>query len=197
MALVSQVSHQVTAGVIAADPATADQFAAFAGRCIELQSHTPAFTVHLVLQADGIQAFPGPAESPHTIIKGSGRELVQALLPGGSFEGLIIEGDTALLFNLTSLLSRFSPDVATPLGRFIGDANAANLVGAAELGLAGLKNVLSGVSQSVQQQATGQFVKTRQLDELLAGIDGLRLRVDRLAANLSRVEQARRQANQP
>lgn len=197
MSLVTQVSHQVTAGVLAADPATAGQFAAFAGRCIELQSHTPAFTVHLVLQADGIQAFPRPAESPHTIIKGSGRELVQALLPGGSFEGLIIEGDTALLFNLTSLLSRFSPDVATPLGRFIGDANAANLVGAAELGLAGLKNVLSGVSQSVQQQATGQFVKTRQLDELLAGIDGLRLRVDRLAANLSRVEQARRQANQP
>ncbi len=197
MSLVSQVSHQITAGVIAADPATAAQFAAFAGRCIELQSHTPAFTVHLVLQADGIEVIHGPADTPHAIIRGSGRELVQALLPGGNFEGLIIEGDTALLFNLTNLFSRFSPDVATPLGRFIGEANAANLVGTAELGLAGLKTALSGLSQTVQQQATGQFVKTRQLDELLEGIDGLRLRVDRLAANLSRVEQAKRQANQP
>lgn len=197
MSLISQVSHQITAGVIAADPATATQFAAFAGRCIELQSHTPAFTVHLVLQADGIEVFHGPADIPHAIIRGSGRELMQALLPGGNFEGLIIEGDTALLFNLTNLFSRFSPDVATPLGRFIGEANAANLVGTAELGLAGLKTALSGLSQTVQQQATGQFVKTRQLDEMLEGIDGLRLRVDRLAANLSRVEQAKRQANQP
>ena len=197
MSLVSQVSQQITAGILAADPATAGQFAAFAGRCIELQSHTPVFTAHLTLQADGIQVFAGPADTPHAIIKGSGRELVQALLPGGSFEGLIIEGDTALLFNLTNLFSRFSPDVATPLGRFIGEANAANLVGTAELGLAGLKTAFTGLSQTVQQQATGQFVKTRQLDELLEGIDGLRLRVDRLAANLSRVEQAKRQANQP
>ena len=197
MSLVSQVSHQVTAGVLAADPATAGQFAAFAGRCIELQSHTPVFTMHLVLETDGVQLFPGPADSPHAIIKGSGRELVQALLPGGNFEGLIIEGDTVLLFNLTNLFSRFAPDLATPLGRFIGEANAANLVGTAELGLAGLKTALSGLSKTVQQQATGQFVKTRQLDELLEGIDRLRLRVDRLAANLSRVEQAKRQAKQP
>lgn len=196
-ALISAFSHQVTAGALATDPVMASQFEAFAGRCIELQSHSPALTVHLVLQADGIETFPGSAEAPHAIIRGSGPALLQALLPGGSLDGLEIEGDTALLFNLTTLLRRFSPDVATPLSRLIGEANAASLVGSAELGLAGLKAALGGLSRTLQQQATGQYLKTQQLNVLLQGIDELRLRVDRLAANLSRVERARRQADLP
>ncbi|XOV84075.1 MAG: SCP2 sterol-binding domain-containing protein [bacterium] len=195
LSLLSEVSHQISASALATDPVTAGRFAKFAGRCIELQSHSPRFTAHLVLQADGIQTFPGPAETPHVIISGSGRDLLQALLPGGNPAGLKIEGDTALVFNLSALLNRFSPDLTTPLSRFIGAANAANLMGSAELGLAGLKTAFTGLARTVQQQATGQYVKTSELDELLHGIDRLRLRVDRLAANLSRVEQVRRQAD--
>lgn len=194
--MLAQLGNQISQQALATDPNLAARLAQFEGRCIEFQSTAPVISWHFLLTDKGIKTISGGAQAPHAIVTGSAVELLQALLPGGKLGQLSVEGDSALVFELMSLLRDFVPDISTPLGRIIGDVNAATLVSSAELGLRGLQAILTGLGQSAQQQATSQFVKTSQLGVLLDGIDELRLRVDRLAANMQRVEKAKRQADQ-
>lgn len=194
--MLAQLGNQISQHALATDPILAARLARFAGRCIEFQSTAPLIAWHFVLTDEGIKTFSGSADAPHAVVSGSAAELLQALLPGGKLGPLSVEGDSALVFELMSLLRNFTPDISTPLGRIIGDVNAATLVSGAQLGIRGLQAMVAGLTQTAQQQATSQYVKTDQLGVLLTGIDELRLRVDRLAANIHRVEQAKRQADQ-
>ena len=93
-----------------------------------------------------------------------------------------IEGDASVLMKLEALLSNYDPEFDQGLAQVLGNDGAHRLLAGVELGLSGIKSAVSGLGSAIKDQQ--HFVQQNQLDDLLSGIDELRLRVDRLAANI-------------
>ena len=144
-----------------------------------------------------MQLQPGPAQEPNVVVTGDASSLLGWLLPSGLLpngqaqqpgQGVTITGDDTTLLETVAALRSFNPDFATTLGDLLGADQASSLLGNAEAGLKGLKSMVMGLNAGAQQQAHTHFVQRDDLDELLNGIDNLRLRIDRLAAKVRRQE---------
>ena len=188
----SSIANLLSRQALEADPATAARLAGIAGRCVEFDCTLPPVQCHVQITEQGINTVPGPADQPDAIVQGTATDLATWLLPTHP-GNVTVHGDEALLIELRSILSQYQPDLAGPLNSIVGEQTAAALLGSAEMGLKGLRSLFEGVGQSMQQQAAGQFISRDQIDQLLDGIDELRLRIDRLAAGVTQAEKAHQQ----
>jgi ubiquinone biosynthesis protein UbiJ len=180
------------------DPSSTARLAALDGRQIRIVAELPppAGTRHFTLEvADArLRVYPRDMESPNVIVSGTVADLARWLLTGqtGAGAGLRIEGDTTVLMELAGILRGFRPDLGGPLGKVVGAENAASLLGAGEMALAGLRSAAEAMSGSLRQGAAERFVNRQQMAQFLDTLDDLKLRVDRLGARVS-AEEARRQ----
>lgn len=190
--LLSDMANMVSDAAIQSDPVLAQRLHALDGRCIEFNCTLPVITSHLLITRGRMIVQPGNAPHPQVIVKGSGADMLGLIGPGDTPLGLQIEGDDTALLEVVELLRSFRPDLAQnlpqPLTDLFGASTAQTLTGSAEMALRGVQSLLQGLGQSMQNQAASRFVHDRELDELLDGIDQLRLRVDRLAARIDAYE---------
>jgi len=186
----ADIATRVTRQAVQADPVLSARLAQLQGNTVELQCTLPAATWHIHVEGGSLLTQAGPAPAPQAVVRGSLMALGSWLLPGPSLDGVEISGDNTLLLELTDILRDFSPDLAAPLHNLFGNEMANSLLGGAEAGLQALRSLLQSAGQTVQAQATSQFVQQPQLTDFLDGVDQLRLQVDRLAARIAQLESA-------
>lgn len=185
---VQALLSQLSARVIELDPATEQELATLAGQVVEIQCSQPETAWHLMIEPDRIHLANGPADKPNVILKGSAQTLLHALLTRDTGWPLEIEGDTALLMKLQSLMRGFSPDLAKPAAQALGQDNAQRLTALLEMGLATASNLFGSAKQQTQDTAADllgrRYSTTSEVHALQDRLDQLRLRVDRLQARL-------------
>ena len=179
----SDLATEVSRRALSTDPSLRDKLRELDGHCVEVRCLQPPLAWHLEV-TDGTLTFKhGSAEAPHASVAGRAQALAAWLLPGGATADLRIDGDPVIVERLTSVLTEFKPDLVAPLSQVLGPQGASTILGAAEAGLAGIRALMEGVGRTSRNRG-GDYVSQAQLDSVLHGIDELRLRMDRLAAEL-------------
>ena len=188
----AELATRASAQAAESDPRLRARLQALDGQCLELQCTAPPSTWHVIVKDGTLVTQPGAAPAPQVIVRGHAMAMAAWIAPGSPAPGqLEISGDNTLATELVEILRDFQPDLVEPMSRILGPDAAATLLGTAELGLKSMQSLLSGVGQSMSDTAAANFVRSPQLDNLLTGIDRLRLRVDRLAAKVTELEQER------
>lgn len=177
----------VSARALASDPQTTAALTKLDGRVLEIQVTQPPITWHMTFATSGLRLHPGQAEQPHLIVRGDAIALISWLM-GKTDSQIQVDGDAGMLLALSALFQHINPDPAAALSSVLGPQRAADLLATAEMGLAGVKSALQGVGLSLKDTAAENFVDHNSFNDLLGGIDDLRLRVDRLAANIKAKE---------
>ncbi len=190
-ALLADIANAVSQQALATDPVLRSRLETLEGSTIEIQCVTPPATWALHVTGGSLRLASGAAAAPRAVVRGTALALGSWLLPGPS-DDVEIDGDALLLASLREILRDFAPDLATPLANALGSDTAATLLGTAELGLKSLQSALTGMRESLTTRSSAVFVQRPEFDELLDGIDTLRLRVDRLAARVRRHEDENR-----
>ena len=177
------------------DPSSHARLARLEGRRVQISTRLPPlgnrdFT--LTVTGGRLRCFAHAMDTPHVIVRGEPPALAAWLLGAGSTGPLGIDGDAAVLGELTALLRDFQPDLGGPLERLLGAELTRTALGTAELALAGLRSALQGAGRSVRDGAVQTFVDRAGMDRLLDELDDLRLRADRLGARVGALEQHRK-----
>lgn len=172
------------------DPDFEQHLVQLEGRCIELRCSMPTTTWHLVFVGGKLAFHPGAADGPNVIVKGRAVDLLDWLINQRA-EGIEIEGDDTTLLETLATLRTFNPELENTLEHVFGKALSGRVLGGAEAGLRGVKSVLQGLGSGLDHEVAHRFVRKDNLHELLTRIDDLRLRVDRLAANIKSKETGR------
>ena len=187
----ADMATRITRQAVQADPLLSARLLNLQGNTVELQCTLPQVTWHIHIEDGSLRTQAGPAAAPQAVVRGSLAALSSWLLPGASMEGVEVSGDNTLLLELADILRDFSPDPTAGFNNLFGNELATTLMGGAEAGLQALQSLLKGAGQTVQDQATSQFVQQPQLSAFLDGVDQLRLQVDRLAARIAELEKNR------
>ncbi|MEM7000619.1 MAG: alkyl sulfatase C-terminal domain-containing protein [Pseudomonadota bacterium] len=186
--LFSELANTVSRRALDADPVLATQLRELEGSRIEIDCTMPARVWHLAINNGAMELIPGQAENPNVVISGTAYNLLGWLLRQDDAQ-LTIDGDTTLLQEVLALLQRYNPDFAHALTQVLGPDLAQRLVGGAEVGVQGLQSLFQALASGVEKQTSQRFVTRDHLDDLLEGIDELRMQVDRLAARVRNREQ--------
>ncbi len=182
--MLADVATKATNRALHTDPQLRARLQALTGNTVEINCTMPPLDWHLTVIDGGLQLAQGRAHSPQVIVQGSAVDLAAWIFPGQAAGRINIEGDETLLLEVVDILRGFQPDIQDPLGEFLGPQLAQTILGTAELGLQGLRSMLEGVGKAAQGSGPGR-VQQEQLNTVLDGIDELRLRVDRLAAQVN------------
>ena len=170
------------------DPKSQDRLVALEGRSAQIESTSPRQVLTLGVHDARITLIAEPIEAPNVIVRGHMQDLLAwfaAPRQEKASPRIEIEGDETTLLELLEVFKKASPfnTPNTP------NATLQNLLGAAELAIAGLRSAVEGATVSIQQTAATQYADEVVVDGFLDGLDDLRLRVDRLAARVSAQEQ--------
>lgn len=177
------------------DPASRARLAALEGRQVQVTTELPMALGerHFALTISGgrLRFYPHPLERPNVVVRGTPPDLVAWLVAEESAARtrLTIDGDAAVLSELTGVIKAFRPALGGPLSGILGAEFAQAALGAAELALAAATSALEGAGRTVRDEAARAFVDRRQAERFLDEMDDLRLRVDRLAARVLAREQ--------
>lgn len=181
---------------LALDPANASRLSALEGRRLQLSSAFPAplgqRDLTITVRAGALRLIPRPEPEPHVIVQAAPAELAAWITSRGARGSVRIDGDSAVLQELTALLRDFHPDLAAPLAALLGPEQASRALGGLELAFAGVRSLFQGAGYSVRDGAVQTFVDRPAANRLLDDIQDLRLRVERLGARVSAEEQRRK-----
>lgn len=185
--LLADMATSISNKALNTDPDLRAKLQTLDGRVLEVECTAPRTIGYLSVQGGRLLFTAGPAEAPHVRIKGTAINLVKWLTQMQP-EDLIIDGDHNTLLQFLHVVQSFDPDVEHTLTELLGADLASRAAGTAEMGLRGLHSIVQGVGASLSDGASARFVKKDEFDTLLDGIDELRLRVDRLSANIRQRE---------
>ncbi len=195
-ALISDAVGELINRTLSLDPAHAGRLTALEGRRMQLSADFPAplgpRDLTVTVQAGTLRLIPRPQPDPQVIVRAAPAELASWITSGGERGTVNIDGDSAVLQELTALLRDFHPDLAAPLAALLGPDQASRAVGGLELAFAGVRSLLQGARHSVRDGAVQTFVDRPAADRLVDDIQDLRLRVERLGARVSAEEQRRK-----
>ena len=194
-AFLADMATTISNKALNADPDLKEKLVALNGRVIEIECTAPATVGHMSAQGGRLLFSPGPAELPNVRVKGTAVNLGKWLTQMQA-EDLIIDGDHNVLLEFLNLAQSFDPDVEGTLTGILGTDLASRAVGTAELGLRGLHSLVQGVGHTIADNTSAQFVRKDEFDNLLDGIDELRLRVDRLSENIRLSENDKKRENE-
>ncbi len=182
--MLADVATRATNQALQTDPQLRARLQQLDGNTIEINCTMPPMAWHLTVLDGGLHLGSGPALQPQVIMQGSAADLAAWLFPGNQGGRVEINGDETLLLEVAGILRDFQPDIQDPLGQLLGPQMASTLLGTAEMGLKGLRSLIEGVGRGSPNTGGSGPVQQEQLDTVLHGIDELRLRVDRLAAQV-------------
>lgn len=177
------------------DPGSAARLATLEGHRVRLTATFPGPVgerdLTLTVRGARLRLLAGREPDPHVIVHGAAADVATWLLGAEPGAGLRIDGDSAVLQEVTALLRDFRPDLGGPLAALVGEDAARSALGTAELALAGVRSLLQGASHGVRNGAAQRFLDRAGLERLLEETEELRLRLDRLDARVSAEERRR------
>jgi len=149
--MLADLATAVSQRALATDPILHARLEALQDSCVELRCTMPEAVWHVVVNAGTLTTVHGPASAPQASLAGNAVELAAWLLPGNppSSEHMQVQvqGDADLIAEVADILKDFKPDLGPALGEMLGPDATANLLGAAELGLQGLRTLIDGIAE--------------------------------------------------
>lgn len=194
--LLADIATRTSSQALNTDPRLRARLEELEGNSVEVNCQLPPVTWHFLITNGGLTLKYGPAEAPQVVISGNAADLSAWMVTGEAPGRVDIDGDESLLLELQEIFKQFEPDIEDPLGQFVGPQVASTLLGTAELGLKGLRSLVEGIGGAARNQQA-DYVSKEQLDNVLSGIDELRLRVDRLAERVNQAGDQVSSANPP
>lgn len=177
------------------DPSSQVRLAPLEGRSLRLNivgpTGPPSRTLTLCVHGGELEWVSGEVDKPNAILTGTLPDLAAVLLDPDSGPGVGIEGDETLLREFGALLTAFEPDLAGPIGDVLGQRAADDLIGFAEAGIALLKSAAETLGNSARESAREGWVGDEDFGQALERMEGLQLRVDRLAARIDLLDRGR------
>ena len=188
---IAAVATNLSRASLGSDPATRERLLALEGRLVRVDCELPALSFFLQVKGGELLCRPTVDEKPNVVVTGNGVDLARWLAAPARIDGIQIEGDEAVLLELSSALAGFSPNLLSPLTRFLGPETAQTLLGGAELAVSAFRSAAEGVGLALEKTAANRFVTRADTNALLDALDELRLRIDRLASRIKDEEQRR------
>ena len=172
------------------DPESSDRLRVLEGRSLQIESSAPQQVLTLIVRDARIAMLAEPVDTPNVIVRGRMQDLLAwfAATTQATDQRVEIEGDETTLFEVINVFKRFTPDPGYPFNNFIASEIGQNLLGAAELAIAGLRSAVEGAGSAMQQSAANQYLDQSHVSAFLEALEDLRLRVDRLAARVGAAE---------
>ena len=170
------------------DPAMQQRLSALEGRVVELVSETPDLVFYLSVMEGELRLSGTVDGAPNVSVRGPGIDIARWLTNPERTEGVEINGDQAVLLEISDALSAFEPELTAPLTNLLGSDATQTMLGTAEMAVAALRSAAEGVGSALEQTAASRFVTKEDTSQLLDTLDDLRLRIDRLAARVKAQE---------
>ncbi len=190
--LFADVLETFSNAALGLDPESSERLRMLEGRSLQIESSAPQQVLTLIVRDARIVMLAEPVDRPNVIVRGRMQDLLawfaatrQASQTNQRVE---IEGDETTLFEVINVFKRFAPDPGYPFNNFIASEIGQNLLGAAELAIAGLRSAVEGAGSAMQQSAANQYLDQSHVNAFLEALEDLRLRVDRLAARVGAAE---------
>lgn len=190
----TSVLEDIANELVDLDPEARDKLRTLQGRSIEIRATDLARSWRLTVATQRLLVATHAADDnlatrPNVIVSGRVTNLVTWLASRGERGAVQIDGDDAVLLELFAILTEIAPGQGIANNLFGTSADDAaewgsRLLGAVELAAAGLRSTAQSFAESSKAAAASQFVDRPNFDELLDGIDDLKLRVDRLDATV-------------
>lgn len=179
------------------DPLSEPRLQELEGKSVRFDVHVPgrAAPLHLRLTVEraSLNYELGDETPANAIVRGSPADLL-AWLSGRPATGLTFSGDEALLTRLGAVFEQYQPDLETPLGRLIGAEGSAALLGFAEAAFAAARSAFEAVGDSAGESARQHYAGNAELLAAVEAAESLQLKLDRLGARASRLEETVRRS---
>lgn len=179
---------------LALDPATRERFAAYAGKRIFVETRSPALTILVSLESDGIHLETEAGKHPHATIEAPSFELLKMTLSGAAhFIGgpVKVGGDVMLVQELHSIARDMDIDWESGLSRIFGDTVSYPV----SRGLKHLFGFANRVANTFLQN-TGEYIREEkelvpvrwEVDEFITDNRDSRADLDRVESRLARLQ---------
>jgi ubiquinone biosynthesis protein UbiJ len=188
---IASIATNLSRASLDSDPAMRERLLALEGRLVKVVCTLPSFSFFLQVKNGELLCCPTMKEKPNVVVTGNGADLARWLSAPARIDGIQIEGDEAVLLELSTALAEFSPNLLSPLTRFLGPETAQTMLGGAELAVSAFRSAAEGVGLALEKTAANRFVTRADTNALLDALDELRLRIDRLASRIKDEEQRR------
>lgn len=193
----TQWVETIANGAADLDPLTRARLDKLSGRSVAIEMNPPGEAATLFFENRAIRFEPGIAAAPAVIVRGSPAMLAAAFFGTATPRtGITIDGDELILAELRSIARNFHPESIPPLEELVGPQAAQTVTSLLELGLAAVSALVRNVgdegSRLVRAGARQRYLSSGDFEAMLASIQTLRLRVDRLNARTEIVERTSR-----
>jgi ubiquinone biosynthesis accessory factor UbiJ len=179
---------------LALDPATRERFAAYSGKRIFVETRSPALSILVSLESDGIHLDTEIGRHPHTTIEAPSFELLKMALSGDAhFIGgpVKIGGDVMLVQELHSIARDMDIDWESGISRFFGDTVSYPV----SRGLKHLFGFANRVANTFLQN-TGEYIREEkelvpvrwEVEEFITDNRDGRADLDRVESRLARLQ---------
>lgn len=185
------------AQVLALDPEMRAALAALEGRRIELALEAPAIALAVTVERGELRVGPADASREPDLglratLGGLLSQLPFARTPGAPPVGkLRINGDAELARTLQQLAQRFDPDWDAPFARALGPVIGPQVARVLREGLVQGRKVAGQFARDTAEYLTEErrdIIARAELEAFNDDVDGLRDRVERLAARVARLD---------
>jgi len=178
------------------DPLTRSRLDKLGGHSVAIEMNPPGEAATLSFDNRAIRFEPGIIAAPSVIVRGSPAALAAAFFSSATpRSGIQIEGDELILTELRSIARNFYPESLPPLDDIVGQQAAQSITSLLELGFAAATALVRNVGEEggrlARAGARQRYLSAADFEAMLASIQTLRLRVDRLNARAEIVEQTR------
>ncbi|MGH8493670.1 MAG: ubiquinone biosynthesis accessory factor UbiJ [Moraxellaceae bacterium] len=179
---------------LALDPATRERLAAYAGKRLFIETRSPALTILVSLEANGVHLDTEAGKHPHATIEAPSFELLKMALAGDAhFIGgpVKIGGDVMLVQELHAIARDMDIDWESGLARVFGDTVSYPV----SRGLKHLFGFANRVANTFLQN-TGEYLREEkelvpvrwEVDEFLTDNRDARADLDRVESRLARLQ---------
>ncbi len=178
---------------LALDPATRERLAAYAGKRIFVETRTPALSILVSLESNGVHLDAEAGKHPHATIEAPSFELLKMALSNDvHFIGgpLKVHGDVTLVQELHAIARDMDIDWETGLSRLLGDTLSYPVS-------RGLRNIFGFANRVANTflQNTGEYLREEkelvpvrwEVDDFLNDNRDLRADLDRVESRLARL----------
>ncbi len=186
-------AQQVLAGILASDAHIRKSLNQFAGKALQISASRPSFNLCLIFDEDSVRINALDA-SRHAlpvdaVIRASAQELLALLFDKSSgslvASGIEIDGDVQFTQDLFTTLKRLDLDWQDYLAPLVGDMPAHELGRLSEKSRGWARETRENIHRNVDDYLKEEirlFPHRHELRNFDAGVDELRLRIDRLQA---------------
>jgi ubiquinone biosynthesis accessory factor UbiJ len=179
---------------LALDPSTRQRLATYAGKRLFIETRSPALTILVSLESDGVHLDSEAGKHPHATIEAPSFELLKMALSGDvHFIGgpVKIGGDVMLVQELHAIARDLDIDWETGLSRLLGDSFSYPV----SRGLKHLFGFANRVANTFLQN-TGEYIREEkelvpvrwEVDEFLNDNRDARADLDRVESRLARLQ---------